>query len=142
MAAGGRYRVDAGRLLGAEPHRQAAGRRRDWQSVQAALERLADHHDRHHPTVTAPRSAPAAYGPATWAARNATAARSLAENDAGQHPTPMTSPTRTWTRSCPSRCTGRRADGAGTTPSSSSGSWTPTPASPPAWWAAAGPPST
>ena len=40
-------------------------------------------------TVTAPRSAPAAYGPATWAARNATAARSLAEGAAmGQHPHP------------------------------------------------------
>jgi hypothetical protein len=47
VAAGGRYRVDAGRLLGAEPRRQTAGRRRDWQSVRAALERLADHHDRH-----------------------------------------------------------------------------------------------
>jgi hypothetical protein len=48
----GRHRVDAGRLLGAEPHRDQPGRRRDWQQVRAALERLADHHrrdDRHRP---------------------------------------------------------------------------------------------
>jgi hypothetical protein len=42
-AAEGRHRVDAGRLLGAEPGRGTPGRRRDWQSVRAALERLADH---------------------------------------------------------------------------------------------------
>jgi conjugative relaxase-like TrwC/TraI family protein len=41
-----RHRVDAGRLLGAEPRRDSPGRRRDWQSVWAALERLADHHRR------------------------------------------------------------------------------------------------
>jgi hypothetical protein len=39
-----RHRVEAGRLLGAEPRRDAPGRRRDWQAVRAALERLADHH--------------------------------------------------------------------------------------------------
>jgi hypothetical protein len=53
MAATGRHRVDPGRLLGAEPRRQAPGRRRDWQSAWAALERLAGHHrhrdDRHRP---------------------------------------------------------------------------------------------
>jgi conjugative relaxase-like TrwC/TraI family protein len=49
-----RHRVDPGRLLGAEPRRQAAGRRRDWQSARAALERLAgwdrhrDHRDHRH----------------------------------------------------------------------------------------------
>jgi conjugative relaxase-like TrwC/TraI family protein len=42
----GRRRVDAGRLLGAEPRRDTPGRRRDWQRVRAALERLADHHRR------------------------------------------------------------------------------------------------
>jgi conjugative relaxase-like TrwC/TraI family protein len=46
MAAKGRHRVDAGRLLGAEPRRDTPGRRRDWQTVWAALERLADHHRR------------------------------------------------------------------------------------------------
>jgi conjugative relaxase-like TrwC/TraI family protein len=54
MAAEGRHRVDAGRLLGAEPRRDTPGRRRDWQTAWAALERLADHHrrgrdDRHRP---------------------------------------------------------------------------------------------
>jgi AAA domain len=49
-----RHRVDAGRLLGAEPRRGEPGRRRDWQTVRAALQRLADHHrrgrdDRHCP---------------------------------------------------------------------------------------------
>jgi hypothetical protein len=55
--AGGRHRVDPGRLLGAEPRRQAPGRRRDWQGVRAALERLADHHrdDRHRPQERAGR---------------------------------------------------------------------------------------
>jgi conjugative relaxase-like TrwC/TraI family protein len=53
-AAEDRHRVDAGRLLGAEPRRDTPGRRRDWQRVRAALERLADHHrrgrdDRHRP---------------------------------------------------------------------------------------------
>ena len=46
MAPEGRHRVDAGRLLGAEPRRGEPGRRRDWQTVWAALERLADHHRR------------------------------------------------------------------------------------------------
>ena len=48
------HRVGPGRLLGAEPRRDHPGRRRDWQSAWAALERLADHHrrgrdDRHRP---------------------------------------------------------------------------------------------
>ena len=46
-------RADLGRLLGAEPRRDAPGRRRDWHGAWAALERLADHHrhrdDRHRP---------------------------------------------------------------------------------------------
>jgi AAA domain/TrwC relaxase len=45
-AAEDRHGVDAGRLLGAEPRRDTPGRRRDWQRVWAALERLADHHHR------------------------------------------------------------------------------------------------
>jgi conjugative relaxase-like TrwC/TraI family protein len=51
MAAQGRHRVDAGRLLGAEPRRDQPGRRRDWRQVRGALERLADHYrgDRHRP---------------------------------------------------------------------------------------------
>jgi hypothetical protein len=51
MAAKGRHRVDAGRLLGAEPRRDQPGRRRDWQQVRVALEQLADHYrgDRHRP---------------------------------------------------------------------------------------------
>jgi conjugative relaxase-like TrwC/TraI family protein len=54
-AADQRHRASLGRLLGAEPHRDAPGRRRDWHGAWAALERLADHHhhnhrdDRHHP---------------------------------------------------------------------------------------------
>jgi conjugative relaxase-like TrwC/TraI family protein len=45
-AAEGRDRVDAARLLGAEPRRDHPGRGRDWQAAWAALERLADHHRR------------------------------------------------------------------------------------------------
>jgi hypothetical protein len=45
-AAEERHRVEAGRLLGAEPRRDTPGRRRDWQTAWAALERLADHHHR------------------------------------------------------------------------------------------------
>jgi hypothetical protein len=52
-AADQRPRANLGRLLGAEPRRDASGRRRDWQGAWAALERLADHHrhreDRHRP---------------------------------------------------------------------------------------------
>jgi hypothetical protein len=48
-----RHPVGPERLLGAEPHRDTPGRRRDWRAVRAALERLADHHrsrdDRHRP---------------------------------------------------------------------------------------------
>ena len=58
-AAEGRHWVDAGRLLGAEPRRDAPGRWRDWQGVRAALEGLADHHrhrgDRHRPLEPAGR---------------------------------------------------------------------------------------
>jgi conjugative relaxase-like TrwC/TraI family protein len=39
-----RHRADPGRLLGAEPRRDASGRRRDWHRAWAALEWLADHH--------------------------------------------------------------------------------------------------
>jgi hypothetical protein len=55
MAAGERHQVDPNRLLGAEPRRQAPGRRRDWQTARAALARLAgwDRHrqdrDQRHP---------------------------------------------------------------------------------------------
>ena len=52
-AADQRHRETLGRLLGAEPRRDAPGRRRDWHGAWAALERLADHHrhrdDRHRP---------------------------------------------------------------------------------------------
>jgi len=58
-AAEERHRVDAGRLLGAEPRRDTPGRRRDWQTAWAALERLADHYrgrdDRHRPHERAGR---------------------------------------------------------------------------------------
>ena len=47
-AAGQRHQIDSDRLLGAELRRQAPGRRRDWQRVQAALERLSDHLDSDH----------------------------------------------------------------------------------------------
>jgi AAA domain/TrwC relaxase len=54
LAGDQRHRADSGRLLGTEPRRETAGRRRDWHTVWAALERLADHHyrtrdDRHLP---------------------------------------------------------------------------------------------
>jgi conjugative relaxase-like TrwC/TraI family protein len=55
VAAGQRNRVDLERLLGVQPRRQAPGRRRDWQTARAALERLAgwdryrDHRDQRHP---------------------------------------------------------------------------------------------
>jgi conjugative relaxase-like TrwC/TraI family protein len=51
LAAGQPHRVDPERLLGAEPRRQAPGRRRDWQTARAALERLAgrDRHRDHRP---------------------------------------------------------------------------------------------
>jgi hypothetical protein len=50
-----RQRVDSKRLLGVQPRRPASGRRRDWQTAQAALERLAawdrhrGHRDHRHP---------------------------------------------------------------------------------------------
>jgi conjugative relaxase-like TrwC/TraI family protein len=55
VAAGQRHQVNPEPLLGAEPRRQAPGRRRDWQMARAALERLAgwdrhrDHRDQLHP---------------------------------------------------------------------------------------------
>jgi len=51
VAVGQRYQVNPERLLGAEPRRQAPGRRRDWQMARAALERLANwdrHRDHRH----------------------------------------------------------------------------------------------
>jgi conjugative relaxase-like TrwC/TraI family protein len=54
VAAGQRHPVNPEPLLGAEPRRQAPGRRRDWQTARAALERLAgwdrhrDHRDQLH----------------------------------------------------------------------------------------------
>jgi conjugative relaxase-like TrwC/TraI family protein len=59
-AAEGRHQVDPDRLLGAQPRRDAPGRRRDWHAAWAALERLADHHhrsrdDRHRPQERAGR---------------------------------------------------------------------------------------
>jgi hypothetical protein len=59
MADRGR-RADPDRLLGAEPRRQAPGRRRDWHAARAALEQLAgwgrhrDHRDQQHPTRDRP----------------------------------------------------------------------------------------
>jgi hypothetical protein len=55
------HRVGPGRLLGTEPRRDHPGRRRDWQTVRAALERLADHHrrgreDRYRPHERAGRA--------------------------------------------------------------------------------------
>jgi len=55
-----RHGVDPDRLLGAEPRRQAPGRRRDWQAARAALEHLAgwgrhrDHRDQRHPNRDRP----------------------------------------------------------------------------------------
>jgi hypothetical protein len=59
-AAEDRHRVDVGRLLGAEPRRVSPGHRRDWQTVWAALERLAERHrrsrdDRYRPHERADR---------------------------------------------------------------------------------------
>jgi hypothetical protein len=69
VVAAQRHRVDPGRLLGVEPRRQAAGRRRDWQTARAALERLAgwgrhrDHRDHRHPDRERPgRSAGRDFG--------------------------------------------------------------------------------
>jgi len=53
MMANQLQRVDPERLLGPEPRRQTPGRRRDWHTAQAALERLAGwtrhHRDQPHP---------------------------------------------------------------------------------------------
>jgi hypothetical protein len=52
-----RQRVEAGRLLGAEPRREHPGRRRDWQVARAALEHLAGwggHRDHRQPTRDRP----------------------------------------------------------------------------------------
>ena len=54
LAADRAHQVDPDRLLGGEPRRQALGRRRDWQTARAALERLAgwdrhrDHRDQRY----------------------------------------------------------------------------------------------
>jgi hypothetical protein len=45
-AAGGRHRVEAGRLLGEQPDRRQPGRRRDWQQAHAAVQRLAEVRER------------------------------------------------------------------------------------------------
>jgi hypothetical protein len=65
VAAGLRRRVDPERLLGGEPRRQAPGRRRDWQRVRAALERLGEHHhrdQRHRPHQRTDRLATRDFG--------------------------------------------------------------------------------
>ncbi len=52
-----RHRADPERLLGAEPRRDEPGRRRDWQTAQAALEHLAGwgrHRDQRQPTRERP----------------------------------------------------------------------------------------
>jgi hypothetical protein len=55
VAADRRHQLDPERLLGAEPRRQAPGRRRDWHAARAALEHLAgwgrhrDHRDQRPP---------------------------------------------------------------------------------------------
>jgi len=60
VAADGRHWADPERLLGAEPRRQAPGRRRDWHAAWAALEHLAgwgrhrDHRDQRHPNRERP----------------------------------------------------------------------------------------
>jgi conjugative relaxase-like TrwC/TraI family protein len=63
-AAGRRHQVDPERLLGAEPRRQAPGRRRDWQTARAALERLAgrDRHRDHRDLARAGRDRPSRTG--------------------------------------------------------------------------------
>jgi conjugative relaxase-like TrwC/TraI family protein len=52
VVAGQRHRVNPEWLLGAEPRRQAPGRRRDWQAAQVAIERLGGwsrHRDHREP---------------------------------------------------------------------------------------------
>ena len=55
-----RRRAERGWLLGAEPHRDTPGRRRDWQTARAALEHLAgwgrhrDHRDQRPPNRERP----------------------------------------------------------------------------------------
>jgi hypothetical protein len=56
-AADQRHRETLGQLLGAEPRRDAPGRRRDWHGAWAALERLADHH-RHRDDRQRPQERP------------------------------------------------------------------------------------
>jgi hypothetical protein len=41
MVVGQRHQVGPERLLGTQPRHQTPGRRRDWHTAQAALERLA-----------------------------------------------------------------------------------------------------
>jgi conjugative relaxase-like TrwC/TraI family protein len=57
----GYQRLEPARLLGAEPRRQAPGRRRDWQRVRVALERLGEQRyrdQRHRPHQRTDRLAP------------------------------------------------------------------------------------
>jgi hypothetical protein len=94
-------------------------------------------------TATAPRSGPAGSGAAISAAPNATAARALAERSSpwAHTTTPTISTTRTWTTTSADPSTTATGCRCGSCrPRSSSGSWTPTPASRPSALAAAGPP--
>jgi conjugative relaxase-like TrwC/TraI family protein len=70
------HRADPERLLGAEPRRQAPGRRRDWQVARAALEHLAGWGATATTTTSGIPAAndTAAPSAATLATRNATAA--------------------------------------------------------------------
>ena len=89
VAAGQRHRVDPERLLGAEPRRQAPGRRRDWQAARAALERLAGLPPPPRPAASATATGPAA----AWTAPVGRQERDgrvagRREQHMGQHPDP------------------------------------------------------
>jgi AAA domain len=73
-----RQRVDSKRLLGVQPRRPASGRRRDWQTAQVALERLAawDRHRGHRDHGIRIATGPAGLTTAS-PARSATAASRL-----------------------------------------------------------------
>jgi conjugative relaxase-like TrwC/TraI family protein len=62
MADGHRHQGDPERLLGAAPRRQAPGCRRDWQTAQAALERLAGWGRHHRDLERADRARPSRTG--------------------------------------------------------------------------------
>jgi hypothetical protein len=97
VAADRRHRADPGRLLGAEPRRQAPGRRRDWQSARAALEQLAGWVGTVTTVTTGIPTAndPAAPLAATSATRSGTAARCAGRKEFTCARTPTTSITRT-----------------------------------------------